>query len=293
MARTNVPLTTIFTPPADCLNTITYLAPQNFLVLGANSTCVPPGAGPLDDDQIFSPAWNCPSGWTVVQSTVITVGNSITETVATCCPLISQLSLPYGSDMVLQTQYYDYPCQASYSLPSGSSVTDVISNSTQTYTSAMSFNANYTAFQATSVQIAWQASDLLPKSSSSSTTASATSSASTSASSSAAASSNSGSGGLSTTAKIIIGVVVPVVVIAALILLGIFILRRRKSKQRSTTHEIQQEITQHDPAFDSDPHAANRMMMNDGYYGTGGNTPSTYVEKSPQQYSRPTTVSLS
>lgn len=236
-----IPLTTVFTPPSDCLSRLT-LTDSN-VILGAGSSCLPSGAN--GGRREFSPAWICPSGWTSAGGTISTLGLFASETRVTCCPKIDQLSLSGSSNLGLYTQY-NPPCVASLTLSGGELV--VIDGISDFSTDTERIDGWIIAtVQAPSLQIAWQASDTASLTARSTSTLSpspaTTSSAAPAATTTSDSEVESSSASLSTGAKIAIGVVIPVVVLAA-IALGFFIIRQRKSKKRSTNREIQQEIPQ-------------------------------------------------
>ena len=92
-------LTTIFTPPAGCLDpnniidvwtTVCNYGPASceYQLLGqppdSPKTCMPPSYNPSGNNY-YSPGL-CPSGYVTACSSVNSIG-SLTETVATCCPL--------------------------------------------------------------------------------------------------------------------------------------------------------------------------------------------------------------
>jgi hypothetical protein len=98
-----LPLTTVFTPPAECFTDIAWYSPYGYgetssynvgigplsgpgcspcwMGLPSSSSCFPPG---WDVSAIYSPG-KCPMGYTVACSSVNSIG-TLTETVATCCP---------------------------------------------------------------------------------------------------------------------------------------------------------------------------------------------------------------
>jgi hypothetical protein len=112
-----------------------------------------------------------------------------------------------------------------------------ISGTTATSTMTVHTTDGMNAF---SVQLAYQASDLIPRSSTTSTSPVSSSVSSTGSNptssvsetaSSVPSSPNTGEEGLGTPAKIAIGVAVPVVAIA-LIVIGLLLIRRRRAKAR-------------------------------------------------------------
>lgn len=293
MATTNIGLTTTFTPPNDCLSGITEY--QSYLYLGYESSCRPSSPGNLYSFT-FSPAWICPSGWTSVAGTTVTAGSN-TETRAVCCPPLTGVTGDFVGDTAMYVYDYGYDdgCTAAVSGPVTASV---LSGNGSSPLTTMSYNtSDYGTMYGFSVEIAWQASDLVA-----SKTASITSSGTSSTSSSASptsptatpAESNSSSG-LSTGAKIAIGVVIPVVVLAALALAFCIFVRKRKTRKQARTHEIQQEFIQGAPVsqMEMTPHnkypspqvnyAQLRPEHHDQYDGSQrwSQTDNTYVNRSP------------
>lgn len=244
------PLTTTFTPPSACFTGL-YLDPYEnppyaeawVGKLGPGTQCIPNGPNPTLSSY-FSPGIYCPSGYTVACSTEENIG-SITQTQATCCPSISVLNGISAEPFSCQTQsdmpwYKTYGCTMNF----GSQVDDKAL--TYTYTADSStvlttLTANSTwGVNAYSVQLAWQASDLLTTTTSAGRSGSSNGSGAsgpgvvtvtaTSTSTAGQDGKESASGGLSTTTtKIAIGVVIPVVILSA-IALGTFLLMKRRKK---------------------------------------------------------------
>lgn len=225
-----IPLTTTFTPPPDCLASLTVSAGD--LLLGADTSCRPSGAGKYYNTQFFSPGLICPSGWTSVTATTVTVG-SATETRATCCPSLGHISFS-GETRMYAAASLGFGCTAWIY---GPITALVLTGSTNYPTTILGYTGpTYATVRAEIVQIAYQASDLRSSSASSSAPP-------TSAASSPAPTGFDSPSGLSTAAKVSMGVAIPVVVFAALAL-GFFIIRRRKTKTKSPRREIQQEMIQ-------------------------------------------------
>jgi hypothetical protein len=95
------PLTTLFVPPNSCLTDVYWYSftsgqtpqvlgtgigvgspGQHYLGLPGSSGCLPTGWAPCD---YYSPGI-CPGGYTIACSSSHSVGGTVTETVATCCP---------------------------------------------------------------------------------------------------------------------------------------------------------------------------------------------------------------
>lgn len=254
MANTPIPLTTTFTPPADCLASLT--SSSGTLQLGANSTCLPAGADNAEFDVTFSPAWICPSGWIVASLSSISI-STLTETVAACCPQSQGLSVIQYAISLDDTAYQP---QCVTAIPASFTYLTVTDGTTST--ASVTNRSSIVTVQATAIQIAWQANDLLPRTSLSASLTSQTSSAT-----SVSTAEQHTDGGLSQINKIIIGVVVPIAALVSLVALGFFIICRRRSHKGKTAREIQQVITQ-DTSFHSHVAAATTTMGK--YVSSGG-----------------------
>lgn len=84
-------LTTIFSPPSECFSTV-YLYTTNddeWYQLGPDpkvfTSCYPPHYSPAPDFY-YSPARDCPLGYTTAAVDTLTTFGTVTETRATCCP---------------------------------------------------------------------------------------------------------------------------------------------------------------------------------------------------------------
>ncbi|KAJ6083348.1 hypothetical protein N7467_007483 [Penicillium canescens] len=227
----NVPLTTLFTPPSscdnyswissDCLGT-TCQGVYN-IVRATESECYPPGWA--TSATTFSPGLVCPSGYSIAATTLASYGAASSETRATCCP--SGFTVATESPLAW---YTPEPCIRTTDVPT--TITFKVVGVTPTTTTAITWSNP--VYHAMPVGLAWQSSDtvstsvdLTPTTATSSTTATNSAAATTSS----APSSGESSSGLSTGAKAGVGVGVSVGVIAIALAIGAFFwLRRRKSQ---------------------------------------------------------------
>lgn len=256
-----LPLTTTFTPAPACLSDIHWASQSAWYVLGEyNTNCMPHSSGvSLPNPTLssfYSPALYCPSGYSVACSSE--VGS---ETRAVCCPrldnvpLLSQTSFTCYTDPPAWGAWSSYGCAAAMgTLVSEGPITIVATDAAGTTTTTTSLTNVNEGLNAFSVQIRWQASDLVaPKATTSSiistsvlstastgsTVGSAVSSTAARSTATSGSSSNdaqaeqSSSGGLSTGAIIAIGVIIPIVVIIALVA-GFFLWRRRRQARSGT-----------------------------------------------------------
>ncbi|KAJ5294025.1 hypothetical protein N7508_008846 [Penicillium antarcticum] len=232
----NIPLTTVFTPPAscdnfswissDCLGT-TCRGVYN-IVRATETECYP--SGWASSATTFSPGLVCPSGYSIAATTLASYGVASIETRATCCP--SGFTIATESPLAW---YTPEPCIRTTDV--ATTITFTVVGVTPATTTAYTWTTPI--YHAMPVGIAWQSSDTISTSvdvtptATSETNPATTNSAS--ATTSAASSSGGSSSGLSTGAKAGIGVGVSVGVIAIALAIGaIFWLRRRKS---SNSHQ--------------------------------------------------------
>jgi hypothetical protein len=224
------PLTTLFSPPSTCFSGIYQETPGPNYVLGdpaSTAACLPSGFN-FAVTSFFSPAFDCPVGWTVACRSTNAIGDA-TESIATCCPSGGYQCRTTGG----------HPWDSIYGCLTGLTSNEILvvtgSQSGTTYTTTVSLVGNFDGFNAFSVQLRWQQKDLI--SSSSATASSATASSegtavetSTPSRTSTPSTLPTGTrhGGLSTSAKIGIGVGIPFFILALLIPALIFLFCRKK-----------------------------------------------------------------
>lgn len=242
---TPTPLTTVFTPPTECLSQL-YWSYEGPLQLGPGTECIPGGPSPTLHSY-FSPGIYCPENWTVACQSEVTLG-AITETRAQCCPRADGIesfsfssftcnSVNAADSSSYKSWYESLGCTMNLGTLATQGYVNVVATGGTPYTTTVSFDSDG-GLNAYSVQIAWQASDLTAaRTSASPTTPTSTGSilpkatGTSAASDSAAINGGARPHGLPQSAKIAIGAVIPVVVVLALI--GALLLsRRRMAKSR-------------------------------------------------------------
>ncbi|CAF9903463.1 MAG: hypothetical protein GOMPHAMPRED_000279 [Gomphillus americanus] len=234
-----LPLTTIFTAPTSCFETITFGYPDGALRVAYDPACIPSGEQTLERTYAFSPALNCPSDYETVRDTTTVIGQA-TETRAICCPVLDSISGLSGYQFQYNYNTDNRPWYTTLGCTLELTKTmylDVLDNGTIVHAIFTTGGVN-----AYSVQIAWQSSDLSTSSSTtltSSTTPSATSSTTSPgalATSSTPAVPTTSDVGLSTGAKVAIGVVVPLTVIGLIIAIFLFRRYRQRRQPRELKH---------------------------------------------------------
>ena len=240
---TPTPLTTIFTPPSDCLSQL-YWSYEGPLQLGSGTECIPPGLSPILHSY-FSPGIYCPESWTVACQSEVTLG-AVTETRAQCCPRADGIesfslssftcnSVNAADSSSYKSWYESFGCTMNLGTLAAQGYVNVVATGATPYTTTVSF-ASDGGINAFSVQIAWQASDLVSKTSVSTipTSTKLVTQNTTEISATTKIPTSYGeakSHRLSRAAKIAIGVVVPSVVILAIVG-ALLVSRRRMAKSR-------------------------------------------------------------
>ncbi|KAJ5222488.1 uncharacterized protein N7469_008728 [Penicillium citrinum] len=223
-----LPLTTVFSPPSECLTDLWVLQSQfrkrtshwGHLGPADPRRCLPSG---WSSDSYFSPGNACPSGW---KSNGYEVRGD--ETTATCCPIYEKSSwtfTPRGSATVDRPWHSFEICD--YGINSTVTYTALNTNenglSTETTTRLQTPGQSWNAY---GIELRWRATDPRPVPATSTTSGDATQTASPSKGKSPS--------GLSTGAKAGIGVGVGVGGLLIILALGFLILRRRKHGQDNT-----------------------------------------------------------
>ncbi|KAE9367913.1 hypothetical protein N431DRAFT_548225 [Stipitochalara longipes BDJ] len=213
-----IPLTTTFTPPADCSGF--YEPTASVGVIDPYSSCLPSGftAGTAN---FFSPGFVCPSGYSTACHD--TQGVSSITTV-NCCPVRGDISLSCGdfkdeahTNAFWGTFFCTWYCSKSTTITMTlSSSSGVTSTTPVAFTPGMGLNAY-------GVRMAYESTDV-PTTSGSTTATGSTSSSSSSATGGSQSTSGGTSGG-----TIAVAVVIPIV---ALAILGALFLWWRKRRQR-------------------------------------------------------------
>jgi hypothetical protein len=221
-----VPLTTTFTPPAECAGL--YLTRDYLTVIGGANTCFPPGFTTAEKS-FFSPGLVCPSGyWSACHDTT---GVSSISTV-TCCPQRDDIVLQCVNVSTLHDVWTSLFCtwqapETGTSLP----VTYIYGGVTSTGIEEFASSNGVNAF---GIRMVYETSDLPASSSLTSSltrgplSSTTTHSSAPSQSSKPSEQSSLESSGLSIGAKIGIGVAIPLAaIIGALIS---FLLWRRRNR---------------------------------------------------------------
>ncbi|KAH6649168.1 hypothetical protein BKA67DRAFT_382755 [Truncatella angustata] len=274
------PLTTVFTPPSECLSTIFWSSGGQYQ-LGYSTECIPSGPAP-SLSSYFSPGLYCPESYTVACTDLVILGATSTETQAVCCPRLDGIASGRFADASFRCNtdrampwYSSLGCTMNFGTAATEGpITVLYTRSSTTYTTTYSA-ATTDGLNAYSVKIAWRASDLTQSSTGSATasessigsasnlpdatadSASVTSSSATSGSSTTPPSGAAGSaadGGLSTSAKIAIGITIPVAIIA-LIIVGLLVIRRKKRAAHMTDPGVEissNPVYEKDTTFTSD-----------------------------------------
>lgn len=209
------PLTTTFTPPADCKG----FYEKGVFMLDPETSCLPSNA-PLKSTAFFSPGIACPSGY--VSACHDTRGVASITTV-TCCPVHSDITLScagHSLSDLWSTLFCTWIAPSSTVIDITASSNGITSTSAATLVSPGGLNAY-------GVRMVYESTDL-PSSTSSKASSQSTNSgkATSSSSTSPTSSPTSTPSGISSGAKIAIGVVIPVLVLA--ILGAVFLWWRRR-----------------------------------------------------------------
>lgn len=249
------PLTTVFTPPAACFAQL-YWSYDGALQLGGGTECLPSGPAPTRSAS-FSPGLYCPESWTVACSSEVVLG-AVTETRATCCPRADGIESFSFSSFTCNTvdpadpssgkSYYStLGCTMALGTMAEQGYVSVVATGGAPYTTTVSF-ATDGGVNAYSVQIAWQASDLIAAKTPSASRSNTTSASSTNNSNGPSETSSlygtdtgNSSSGLSRSAKIAIGVTVPIVTLAlfvALVLLSRYTMAKSRTKHAAERAEV-------------------------------------------------------
>jgi len=159
-------LTTLFTPPPSFLSDIYAPVDFGFYVLGNpfdTADCLPDGFN-YAQTSYFSPAPQCPAGYTQACASTNTIGGT-TETMATCCPTGYQCRIS-------ATDAWGKTFSCSLGFTSNTVVVMTVIASTPGTVTSSSKTVNLRGgdgLNAFSVQIRWQSTDFLPASTSSPT----------------------------------------------------------------------------------------------------------------------------
>jgi len=293
------PLTTTFTPPASCLSQL-YWSYEGAFQLGPGTECIPSGPEPTLHSY-FSPGLYCPESWTVACQSEVTLG-AVTETRAQCCPRADGIesfsfssfscnSVSAAESSSYKSWYESLGCTMNLGTLASQGYVNVVATGGTPYTTSVLFDSDG-GLNAYSVQIAWQASDLVSETSAlgssiTGSTATTTTSTSTqsqittaipSASSDPAPNGRAKSHGLSKAATIAIGVSVPVVVLLA-VAGGLLFSRRRMARSRlsySSAHRPTSEVPE--PQLSAAPvHELYGSKPRSELPGERGTQPSTSV----------------
>lgn len=227
----------IGTFPTDYTNSAacTAISSNTVVMIDSATSCLPEGFTTAST-AYYSPAWDCPSGYTAQKSCTRSASNEATLYTVTCCPSRSNVVMSCVPDPEsLSSDWVNLFCtwsagdQETVVLVTSTSVLPV--GDTTSITSAVTMSGG-DGINAYGLRMLYEESDTMT-----STTAATTTSSSSSATSATSAAStdesDDSSGGLSTGGIVALAVVIPLVVIAALVTAGFW--RRRRRQQRPAT----------------------------------------------------------
>lgn len=217
------PLTTTFTPPADCsgIYRSSVDSGPNPYMIDLGLSCLPSGASTQATDY-FSPGIDCPSGYyTACHDT-----NGVsTITTVTCCPFQGDISLSCVDLTTLSGVFATLFC--TWIAPDTTTLAVTLSSVGGTTSTENTQFVSPQGLNAFGVRMVYESTDLIT--SASSTSSATTTTGTISSSSATAVSSSPASTGSTSSAKIAIAVVIPVV---ALAVLGAVYMWWRKRQQR-------------------------------------------------------------
>jgi hypothetical protein len=225
-----IPLTTTFTPPADCSGF--YESTDGLFMVDPMTSCLPPGAS-LSPTAYFSPGIFCPSGY--VEACHDTRGVS-TITTVTCCPVRGDVSLSCAGPSGLAGVWATLFC--TWIPPSSTSLSLTLSSDSGITSTKLVAFASPGGLNAYGVRMVYESSDLAVLSTSSSLSANLATTTSTPFTSSTTPTGSVATASKGTSAgTIAVAVVVPVVVLALIGALYMWWRNRRQRKTQYTTRE--------------------------------------------------------